>query len=79
MGVNIFLRELRGILVKAKPKPSMTAINTAYRIDLKDIAVYERALVRLNLEYCKKAKCKECLVKNHTKEITTEEIFSFFT
>ncbi len=63
--VNIFLRELRGIWEKAKPKPSKIATETARKIGLKNIEPYESALVRLNLEYCKKKKCSECPVKEH--------------
>mgnify|MGYP001067714063 CR=1 FL=1 len=68
VGVNIFLRELRGIWEKAKPKSSMMAIKTAQRIDLEDAQLYEPVLVRINLEYCKKGKCEECPVQNHCKE-----------
>ncbi|MBS7615140.1 hypothetical protein KEJ18_05355 [Candidatus Bathyarchaeota archaeon] len=63
--VNIFLRELRRKWEKAKPKPSKMAIETAQKIGLKDIEIYESALVRLNLEYCKKRRCLNCLVQNH--------------
>jgi len=66
-GVNIFLRELRGIWGKAKPKPSRMAVKTAQRLGLEDVESYESALVRLNLEYCKKHKCEECPVQNHCK------------
>ena len=65
VGVNIFLRELRGIWEKAKPKPSKMAIKVAQRIDLEDVESYESALVRLSLEYCKKRKCSECCVRNY--------------
>jgi hypothetical protein len=62
VGVNIFLRELRGIWDKAKPRPSPMAITTAQRIGLNPIEVerYESQLVRLNLEYCKKHRSSEC-------------------
>lgn len=65
VGVNIFLRELRGIWEKAKPKPSRIAVETAKRIGLKKIEPYESALVRLRLEYCKKHRCLECPVRKH--------------
>ena len=68
VGVNIFLRELRGIWEKAKPKPSRMAIKTGQRIGLKDVKLHESALVRLNLEYCKKRKCGECPIQHHCKE-----------
>jgi endonuclease III len=64
VGVNIFLRELRGKWEKAKPKPSKMAIETAQKIGVKDVESYESALVRLNLEYCKKHRCKECPAQN---------------
>ncbi len=70
VGVNIFLRELRGIWEKAKTKPSKIAIKTAQRIDLKDVESYESEIVRLNLEYCKKRRCKECPVQNHCKDLS---------
>ena len=62
IGVNIFLRELRGIWEKAKPKPSPMAVATAQKIGLKleDVERYESQLVRLNLEYCKKHRTSEC-------------------
>ena len=68
VGVNIFLRELRGIWEKAKPKTSKMAIKIGWRISLKDIKTYESVLVRLNLEYCKKHRCKECPVQYQCKE-----------
>lgn len=68
VGVNIFLRELRQTWAKAKPKPSGMAVGVARRIGLEDLEPYESALVRLNLEYCKKRRCKECPVKNECRE-----------
>ena len=68
VGVNIFLRELRRIWEKAKPKPSRIAVKIGQRIGLKDVELHESVLVRLNLEYCKKYKCKECPVQRHCKE-----------
>ena len=68
VGVNIFLRELRGIWEKAKPKPSRKALKTGQRIGLKDVEPHESVLVRLNLEYCTKRKCKVCPVQHHCKE-----------
>jgi endonuclease III len=66
VGVNIFLRELRGIWEKANPMPSPIAIETAKRIRLnqKDVEHYESQLVRLNLEYCKKHRSPECPIKD---------------
>jgi endonuclease III len=65
-GVNIFLRELRGIWEKADSKPSPVAVATAGRIGLnhKDVKRYESQLVRLNLEYCKKHRSSECPFKD---------------
>ncbi len=62
VGVNIFLRELRGIWKNAKPTPSSIAVATAQRISLlpKDVERLESQLVRLNLEYCKKHRSSEC-------------------
>jgi len=67
VGVNIFLRELRRVWAKAKPKPCGMAVKVARRIGLEDPEPYESALVRLNLEYCKKRRCGECPVKNECK------------
>jgi endonuclease III len=68
VGVNIFLRELRGIWKKAKPKPSKIAIQIAQRLGLEDVESFESSLVRINLEYCKKGKCEKCLVQKYCKE-----------
>jgi endonuclease III len=66
VGVNIFLRELRGIWEKAKPNPFPLAVLTAQRIglDLEEVERYESQLVRLNLEYCKKHRSSECPLGN---------------
>ena len=67
VGVNIFLRELRGIWGKAKPNPFPLAVLTAQRIglDLEDVERYESQLVRLNLEYCKKHRSSKCPLGNN--------------
>jgi endonuclease III len=67
VGVNIYLRELRGIWEKAEPNPSPMAVLTAQRIglDLKDVKKYESQLVRLNLEYCRKHRSVECPLGNN--------------
>jgi endonuclease III len=70
IGVNIFLRELRGTWEKAKPKPSKMAVETAQKIDVNDIEPYESSLVRLNLEFCKKHRCAECPVQNYCHSAT---------
>ena len=64
--VNIFLRELRGTWEKAKPEPSPLAVATAEKIGLskEDVEGYESQLVRLNLEYCKKRRSRECPLEN---------------
>lgn len=70
VGVNIFLRELRGIWKKAKPKPSLIAVVTAQKIglNLEDVEHYESQLVRLNLEYCRKRRRSECPLKDDCLE-----------
>ena len=73
VGVSIFLRELRGIWKNAKPKPSRMAVETAKRLGLEKIEPYESALVRLNLEYCKKHRCSECPVKEFCKSFRHSE------
>lgn len=65
VGVNIFLRELRGIWEKARPNPSKMAAKTAKQIGLENIESYESSLVRLTLEYCRKNKCEECPVRDY--------------
>jgi endonuclease III len=70
VGANIFLRELGGIWEKAKPKPSRMAMKVAQRIALKKVEPYESALVRINLDYCKKRKCEECPVRYYCKGVT---------
>ncbi|WEU40886.1 MAG: hypothetical protein OdinLCB4_002945 [Candidatus Odinarchaeum yellowstonii] len=69
--VNIFLRELRGVWEKAQPAPSPIAVKTAVMLGLKDFIKYESALVRLNLEYCKRGKCAQCPVKEYCKNRKT--------
>ncbi len=65
VGVNIFLRELRGIWPKARPKPSRLAREVGRRVGLEDVERFESALVRLRLEYCKKKRCGDCTVREH--------------
>jgi endonuclease III len=78
VGVNIFLRELRGIWKKAKPTPSPMAVATAQRIGLdpKEVKRYESQLLRLNLEYCRKQRTLECPIRNNCADkigITTKK------
>jgi len=63
---SIFLRELRGIWLKAKPEPSPMATATARRIGLgtKEVELCESQLIRLNLEYCKRKRISECPLVN---------------
>lgn len=68
IAINIFLRELRSIWNKANPKPSKLALEIANKLNFKNIEKYESSLVRINIEYCKKRKCKECLVKEYCKK-----------
>lgn len=63
VGANIFLRELRGIWERADPQPSHTAITVARRLGVGNVRMYESALVRIHLEYCKKRRCAECPVE----------------
>ena len=63
VGVNIFLRELRGIWEKADPVHSRLAVQAARRLGVKRIGGVESQLVRINLEYCKKGACNTCPVK----------------
>lgn len=60
--VNIFLRELRGIWVKANPEVSKYAINVASKIGLNsDLTLkYESQLVKVFIEYCKGGLCSKC-------------------
>jgi endonuclease III len=73
VGVNIFLRELRGIWEKAKPKPSPIAVATAQKIGLnpEDVERYGSQLIRLNLEYCKKHRSSECPLKEKCPDKVT--------
>ncbi|RDE14435.1 MAG: hypothetical protein C4K47_04600 [Candidatus Thorarchaeota archaeon] len=65
IGVNIFLRELRGIWEKANPNPSKLAIQAANKLDMKRIDKLESQLVRLYIEYCKKRLCSNCPVRSY--------------
>jgi len=73
VSVNIFLRELRDIWKNAKPKPSKMAIEIAKRVGVKDVEPYESALVRVNLEYCKRRKCEKCPVQKFCKSLSKNE------
>jgi endonuclease III len=58
--VNIFLRELRGIWIKADPEPSRVALEVASRLGVKDVKRNESVLVRIGLEYCRRRRCAQC-------------------
>jgi hypothetical protein len=40
------------------------AKSTGRRLGLEDVRPHESALVRLNLEYCKRRACGECMFKD---------------
>lgn len=68
VAINIFLRELRGIWIKAKPKISDKALTVARRIGLKEnIEHYEARLVRIYIEYCKRGRCIICPVAKYCR------------
>jgi len=73
VGVNIFLRELREFWPLARPEPSAMAVATAQRIGLEpeNVERFESQLVRLNLEYCKKNRAKECPLGDECADKTT--------
>ncbi|GAI14926.1 unnamed protein product, partial [marine sediment metagenome] len=65
--VNIFLRELRAVWEKARPQLSPLAREVASRLGLGEeeleLPAVESALVRLNLEFCKRRRCSSCPVR----------------
>ncbi|MBS7609624.1 hypothetical protein KEJ19_03510 [Candidatus Bathyarchaeota archaeon] len=65
VAVSIFLRELRNVWPKARPKPSPMALRMASQLGLSNIEPYESALVRLALEFCKKKRCNACPVAGY--------------
>ena len=70
--MNIFLRELKGVWEKAKPPVSTLAREMASRLGLVEeeleLPNIESALVRLNLEFCKRKSCSSCPVKEVCQE-----------
>jgi endonuclease III len=70
--VNIFLRELKAVWEKAKPQPSPLAREVASRLGLGEeeleLPSVESALVRLNLEFCKRRRCSSCPVREECQE-----------
>ncbi len=65
--VNIFLRELKGIWLKAKTAPSPIAVKTASLLNVGDVDKYEASLVKIYLEFCKRRKCASCPVNTYCK------------
>ncbi|GAJ23704.1 unnamed protein product, partial [marine sediment metagenome] len=65
--VNIFLRELKAVWEKARPQISPLAREVASKLGLGqeelEFAAVESALVRLNLEFCKRRRCSSCPVR----------------
>ena len=72
VATNIFLRELRGIWSKAKPKPSRVALDLGKALGLgpREVEKFESALVRIYLEYCKRGVCEKCPVRELCRERT---------
>ena len=70
--VNIFLRELKAVWEKARPQLSPLAREVASRLGLGEeeleFPTVESALVRLNLEFCKRRKCSSCPVREGCQE-----------
>jgi hypothetical protein len=65
--LNIFLRELRPVWEKARPQISPLAKEAASRLGIGEkeveLPTTESALVRLNLEFCKRRRCSSCPVR----------------
>lgn len=70
--VNIFLRELKAVWEKARPQLSPLAREVASRLGLGEeeleFPTVESALVRLNLEFCKRRRCSSCPVREGCQE-----------
>jgi len=70
--VNIFLRELKAVWEKARPQLSPLAREIASRLRLDqeelELPAMESALVRLNLEFCKRRRCSSCPVREGCQE-----------
>lgn len=67
---SIFLRELRGIWEKAKPKLSPPAEKAGKKLGLtgEEMEAQEPRLVRVYLEFCKGKNCEQCPVKEFCRE-----------
>jgi len=70
--VSIFLRELKVVWEKARPQLSPLAMEVASRLGLgeeeMELPTVESALVRLNLEFCKRRRCSSCPVREGCQE-----------
>ena len=70
--VNIFLRELKAAWEKARPQLSPLAKEVALRLGLGEEELeppsVESALVRLNLEFCRRRRCSSCPVREECQE-----------
>jgi len=70
--VSIFLRELKTVWEKARPPISPLAKEAAYRLGLveeeMELPTMESALVRLDLEFCKRKRCSSCPVRKGCHE-----------
>jgi endonuclease III len=70
--VNIFLRELKGVWEKARPRLSPQAKEAASRLGIgekeMELPNIESVLVRLNLEFCKPRRCSSCPVREECQE-----------
>jgi len=71
--VSIFLRELKGIWERAKPRPSPFAKEVASKLGLGEreleLPAIESSLVRINLEFCRRKRCSNCPVKEGCHEL----------
>ncbi len=70
--VSIFLRELKGVWERAKPRLSPLAKEVASKLRLGEeeleLPGIESSLVRINLEFCRRKKCSSCPVKEECRE-----------
>ncbi|GAH19610.1 unnamed protein product, partial [marine sediment metagenome] len=71
--VSIFLRELKGIWERAKPRPSPLAKEVASKLGLGEreleLPGIESSLVRINLEFCRRKRCSSCPAKEGCHEL----------
>lgn len=71
--VNIFLRELKGVWKKARPRLSSQAKEMAPRLGLgkeqMELPNAESVLVRINLEFCRHRRCSECPMREECQVV----------